>query len=227
MLFWDFHGTITKPDILWFDAAMEAAAEAVPEAPLNAAVLHRQFSHTCLPWFTIPGGDTRHITGAAWWAYCEGQFAAMFQSCGFTAAQAAAIAPRLREKVLQPHRYHLQPDALFTLKELQRRGYESHILSNNFPELAQMVKALGLVPYFGKVLVSGNVGYDKPRGEIFDAARSVAGQARALWMIGDNPVDDVAGGNAAGFVTVAANGAAAPDAAYQIPNLAGLLELLP
>ncbi len=228
VLFWDFHGTLTLPDVTWFDAAMEAAAEAAPETPLSLAVLQQQFSGTCLPWWSIPSRDTRHLTApGAWWAHCEAEFASMFERCGFSQQQAVKIAPAIREKILEAARYTLYPDALQTLQTLQRRGYKSYILSNNFPELEQVVAALGLSPYFAGVLVSGKIGYDKPRPEIFAAAKAAAGNPAASVMIGDNVQDDLEGAKAAGFMAVGVHGRCSPLADHCVEELAELLDLLP
>ncbi|MGD9560649.1 MAG: HAD-IA family hydrolase, partial [Oscillospiraceae bacterium] len=228
VLFWDFHGTLTLPDVVWFDAAMEAAAQQVPQKPLARKTLERYFSATCLPWFTVPSRDTRHLAApGAWWAHCEAHFVPMFQRCGFTLAEAQRIAPAVREKVLQPQRYHLYEDAVPTLQALAARGYQSFILSNNFPELAAIVKALGLAPYFQDVLVSGRIGYDKPHPGIFAAARQAAAPCQNLWLIGDNPVDDIEGANAAGFVSVTVHGPPVPAATHSVQHLAQLLPLLP
>ncbi|MDL2294887.1 HAD family hydrolase [Ruminococcaceae bacterium OttesenSCG-928-D13] len=227
VLFWDFHGTLTKPDVVWFDVAMEAAAELAPHRPLTAETLNANLSRNCLPWFTIPDRDARHLTApGAWWAHSEAEFEKMFQRCGFTHAEAETLAPALREKVLQPARYQLFGDAVLTLKTLKARGYKSYILSNNFPELPEIVTALGLDSLFEQVLVSARIGYDKPRPEIFAHARVAAGQPQNPWMIGDNPVDDIAGGAAAGFTTVAVHGASAPEADHAIDELSELLALL-
>lgn len=227
VLFWDFHGTLTLPDVNWFDAAMDAAARHVPEMELERAVLEQQFGGTCLPWFSLPGGDTRSVAGSkAWWAHSEANFTAMLMNCGFSAQQAQRIAPHIRAEILKPHRYTLYPDAVSTLAALQRAGYESYILSNNFPELAQVVQGLGLRPYFKKVLVSGEIGYEKPRPEIFAVAREAADNPPQVWMIGDNPLDDIEGGHAAGFTTVAVHGRPAPVADYAVQELTDILPLL-
>lgn len=229
VLFWDFHGTLTLHDVVWFDAAMEAAAELAPEHPLRREVLEEYFHGTCLPWFSLPHGDTRSVAGSkAWWTHCEANFEVMFAQCGFSPAQAQRLAPALRAKILRAENYTLYPDAISTLQELQRRGYTSYILSNNFPELEDVVTALGLRPYLQGVLVSGLVGYEKPRPEIFAAARTAAGGPAGVWMIGDNPRDDIEGGHAAGFTTVAVHARRpAPAADYVVENLSDILPLLP
>ncbi len=228
ILFWDFHGTLTMPDVSWFDAAIEAAAQAVPHQPLNIDVLKQHFSKTCLPWFTIKHGDTRHLAQPGeWWAYCEGEFEQMLQKCGYSQQNAKKIAPLIRPNVLRSHHYRLYPDAVSTLTELQRRGYKQYILSNNFPELEELVQALGIRDFFEEVLVSANIGYDKPHPEIFGTALRAAGMPPYAWMIGDNPIDDIEGSAKCGFVAVLAHGAPAHAAHHHIQNLADILPLLP
>lgn len=227
VLFWDFHGTLSLPEVQWFDAAMEAAAEAAPETPLSKERLLDNFSAACLPWYTLQNKDSRHVSGSrAWWNYCENEFAAMFQKCGFSAEQAEKIAPRLRRKMLNPEWYHLYPDVIDTLGKLQQRGYKNYVASNNFPELAQLLDKLGLTPYFSGIFSSGEIGYEKPHSEFFEALREGSGFPGQVWMIGDNPVDDIQGANQAGFTTVAVHGVQAPEADYQLDELAELLEIL-
>lgn len=229
VLFWDFHGTLTLPAVQWFDVAMEAAKEKVPEYPLDEQILKRYFSATCLPWFTIENGDTRHLIGQeTWWAYCETEFIAMFQNCGFSLQQAKKIAPELRKKIVEPHRYTLFEDAIPTLQQLQRRGYRHYIASNNFPELERVLEALGLRPYFSGVVVSALIGYEKPNTCFFDTVLAVAGKPETAWMIGDNPIDDIDGGKKAGLTTVLVHtGEQVKQADFTVKDLEELLALLP
>lgn len=228
VLFWDFHGTLSLPEVTWFEVALEAAAEEAPHQPLTTGMLDEHLALACLPWFEIEDRDASHLTDPKdWWAFCEEKFAQMLQKCGFAPQDAAHVAPVMHKKSLQAHRYHLYADAVPMLQTLQRRGYQSHILSNNFPELEALVTELGIRPYFETVLTSALIGYDKPRAEIFAVARRAAGPGREVWMIGDNPKDDIEGGNAAGFVTVAVHTAGNPQATHSVDDLAGILQLLP
>lgn len=226
VLFWDFHGTLSLPDVTWYDAAMEAARELVPEVELRLETLIEHFSRTCLPWWSVPDRDTRHLVApGAWWAHCENEFRTMFVRCGYTPEQAALLAPALREKVLDARRYSLYPDAISTLQALQKHGYRHYILSNNYPELENITDFLGLTPLLEGVLVSGKIGYDKPRQEIFDIARRTAGNPAEVWMIGDNPNDDIQGAKAAGFKTVSVHKKEAPEADYTVDSLSEILKI--
>ena len=64
---------------------------------------------------------------------------------------------------------------------------------------------LGLNEYFDGCVVSALLGYDKPRREIFNYARKLAGNPARCIMVGDNPVDDIRGAKNAGFNTILVN----------------------
>jgi len=49
------------------------------------------------------------------------------------------------------------------------------------------------------VLSSATIGYEKPHPEAFRLALEAVGHPRQVWMIGDNPVADVGGAEAAGL----------------------------
>ena len=79
---------------------------------------------------------------------------------------------------------------------------KNFILSNNFPELGRLIKDLGLNEFFSGCLISSNIGYEKPRIEIFQYAIKAAQQPDICYMIGDNPVADIFGGKRAGMHTI-------------------------
>ncbi len=96
----------------------------------------------------------------------------------------------------------------------------------------EKITAAGLAARFGAIVVSGEVGYGKPRPEPFLAALDrLAVPPEAAIMVGDSLMRDVAGAHAAGMRAVWVNrtGKArvhgpAPD--YEVADLTGLLELL-
>lgn len=203
MLFWDFHGTLTTEDIIWFTAAQQALQHYLPEASVSRETIEKSFGQNCLPWRYFANGDTRSVVGSkAWWSFCELRFTEMFQRCGLTEEQAAMLAPHIREFVLVPDGFFLFPDVVKVLRTLQKRGYRQAVLSNNFPELSQVVQGLGLAPYLETVISSGCVGYEKPRSEFFAYAREKTG-ADICVMLGDNVPDDICGAKQTGFYAVA------------------------
>lgn len=206
VLFWDYHGTLTKPDNQWVDIALELCDTHFPQMNIPHSEIKKHLSGKCLPWWTYPDRDTRHlIENDGWWKSCENEFVKMYMASGLEREQAEEIAPLIRPYVVDSANHRLHDDAVSTLKELKRRGYRSYILSNNFPELPQMVARQGLDEYFDGVVVSALVGFDKPRKEIFEHGKKLAGNPYQCIMIGDNPVDDIKGAKLAGFGTILVN----------------------
>ena len=206
VLFWDYHGTLTKPDNQWVDIALRLSDTYFPQMNIPHSEIKKHLSGKCLPWWTYPDRDTRHlIENDGWWKSCEDEFVKMYMASGFDRQQAETMAPLIRPYVVNRANHRLHDDAISTLKELKVRGYKNYILSNNFPELPQMVTRQGLDEYFDGVIVSALIGFDKPRKEIFEYGKKLAGNPDYCIMIGDNPVDDIKGAKMAGFGTILVN----------------------
>lgn len=104
-----------------------------------------------------------------------------------------------------PDTYTLYDDAIETLLECIELGAKNYILSNNYPELPDVAKALGLDKYISGYIVSSQIGYEKPHPGIFQYALSLANVniANDIYiMVGDNPAADMKGGKNAGFQTI-------------------------
>ena len=94
----------------------------------------------------------------------------------------------------------LMPHAREVLEYL-RSHYRIYILSNGFAELqSRKMQSAGIGHYFDGVVLSEDIGVNKPHRAIFDHALRVAGVAadRAL-MIGDNYEVDIKGAHGAGI----------------------------
>lgn len=228
VLFWDFHGTLTLPDHTWSEVAMRSILARRPDTALTWEELHEKLRHNCLPWWVYPEQNTKPLTEkGAWWAYVEQNFAYVYEEMGFSPKEAQEMAKEFRPVLTAPKTHRLREDAAEVLSVLQKRGYRQILVSNNFPELPKVVEALGLMPYFSDLVVSGIVGYDKPHKEIFDYALEAAGHPQHAIMIGDNPQDDVAGAKAAGLGAIGVDRAAdAPQADFGAQTLRDLLEVL-
>lgn len=60
---------------------------------------------------------------------------------------------------------------------------------------------MGLSIYFDRIIVSALEGYDKPRKELFDIAKSYYPDENYI-MIGDNITADIIGGKNSGMKTI-------------------------
>ena len=95
-----------------------------------------------------------------------------------------------------------RPDVESTIIELSRRGYLLGILANTITEteIPDWLEADGLTGYFKTVILSSKLGIRKPNPEIYlEAARRIGSEPAKCVYVGDNPVRDVEGGQAAGY----------------------------
>lgn len=130
-----------------------------------------------------------------------------------------------------PTKTGLMPYAREVLEYLVPR-YHLYILSNGFRELqAKKIQVAGIDSYFEKVILSEDLGVQKPRPEIFYFALSATqSELQESLMIGDSWEADVTGAHNIGMGQVFYNVARLgefpfiPD--YQIDSLKELMELL-
>ena len=115
---------------------------------------------------------------------------------------------------------------------LHERGIAVAILSNGWNPL--QVRKAARAGFSGPVLVSSEIGVQKPSPRAFEALLAALGTApRQTWYVGDDPHGDVAGADAAGIATIWMNweGKAYPPdlpaPGYTIADFAQLIELLP
>lgn len=93
-------------------------------------------------------------------------------------------------------------DAKETIIELDRRGYLLGIIANTITEteIPDWMQSDGVEKYFKTVILSSKVGIRKPNPEIYwMAARQIGVEPAKCAYVGDNPVRDVEGTQAAGF----------------------------
>ena len=148
---------------------------------------------------------------------------------------ADAVGARFWEESMKrlPLGKQLMPHAREVLEYLRPR-YKMYILSNGFSELqARKMQSAGIGRYFDGVVLSDDIGVNKPHRAIFEHALHVAGVTadRAL-MIGDNYEVDAKGAYGAGIDQVFYNAAGielAPDQwrpTYLISSLLALKDII-
>lgn len=113
------------------------------------------------------------------------------------------MAQRLNECYLEllSQQTQLVPHAAEVLEYLAGRGYRMYVLSNGFREVqARKLQAGGIGRYFGRVVLSDEIGITKPDRRLFDYALRVTGSTAATsLMIGDNYDADIMGAAHAGW----------------------------
>ncbi|MCX7827124.1 MAG: HAD-IA family hydrolase [Verrucomicrobiae bacterium] len=100
--------------------------------------------------------------------------------------------------------WRLFPDARETLTAVRQRGLKTGLLSNWDHRLRQVLEELRLMPLLDAVVISCEVGVEKPHPAIFDAARTAlgVGDPREVIHVGDSYRDDVLGATAVGMRAV-------------------------
>ncbi len=131
---------------------------------------------------------------------------------------------------LCPTKTNLFPYAHETLEYLQAK-YQLHLISNGFKESqAIKIEGTGIGKYFTHIIISEDVGVNKPDKAIFEHAVNLAGTTKAeSLMIGDSLEADVRGALNFGMDAIYFNPFNAPkpdDVPVQINSLKELVTLL-
>lgn len=129
-----------------------------------------------------------------------------------------------------PYQKNLIPDAVEILDYLKQH-YSLHIITNGFKEVQYIkLENCGLRSYFSEIIISEEVGFNKPDERIFGISLQKAGaSAEESLMVGDDLQVDVVGAGRAGIKGVYFNPAGrqhdeAPH--FEIRSLKQLAELL-
>lgn len=98
----------------------------------------------------------------------------------------------------------LVPGAVELLTWLREQGYLIGVLSNGFTQVQhRKMSNSGLSPLVDAVVLSDDIGVNKPDVRLFDyAARQLGVKPGECLMVGDNPDTDIAGALAAGWQAI-------------------------
>ncbi|MEV0187527.1 HAD family hydrolase [Kitasatospora purpeofusca] len=97
------------------------------------------------------------------------------------------------------------PAMLSRLDRLRAAGWSVGVLTNGATDIQQAkLRATGIFDRVDAVCISEEIGARKPEPEAFRVAVARCGGKRPgdVWMVGDNPVTDIAGASAAGLRTI-------------------------
>jgi putative hydrolase of the HAD superfamily len=125
--------------------------------------------------------------------------------------------------------WELDPEARAVLDRLTERGLLLGVISNFDSRLRDVLRHLGIAPYFRSVILASEAGIAKPHPELFRAAmrRHHLGEGEAI-HVGDDPESDVEGALAAGMIPVLidSTGGPLPAGANVLPGLADVADWL-
>ena len=158
-------------------------------------------------------GTYRKINKSLWTAYSKGQiekavlrikrFDDTLRTLGIEDREMADYMANQYVETA-PHHTNLLPNAHDTLMELQKSGYELHIITNGFKEIQDIkLTKSNIKTYFRAVICSEDVGKQKPAPEVFAHALEVTGAVKdESVMIGDNYIADVLGAERFGMSAI-------------------------
>lgn len=221
---WDFDGTLAFSKSLWTGSVFDALKAVMPQIEDSFYHVIRAFMQFGFPWHT-PERDYTACTGEKWWELMENHFRESYMKCGIRPEAAETAAKKVRSMIKQEARYALYEDAADTLRTIKERGAVNILISNNYPDLGDILDRLGLSVYLDEVILSAVVGYNKPRRELFDRAKGKYPNAEFI-MIGDNIDADILGGKQNGMKTVLVHKGFSEYADHCFDELRSVLSLL-
>jgi len=152
-------------------------------------------------------------------------FERAFAAAGLPSPQSRLLAREVRCVYADPNYWRLYDDTLPVLTQLSGKGWTHLLLSNHVPELPTLLRHLQIDAVFAQVFNSAETGYEKPHPQAFQNVLDTIKASETVWMIGDNPVADIAGAAAMGIPGILVRKRHA-DVRYQCDNLVQVAALL-
>jgi putative hydrolase of the HAD superfamily len=202
VVMWDFDGTLATRPGLWSTCVLEVLDEHAPGHHVSRDEL-RAALRDGFPWHRADEPHLELCEPDAWWAALDPLLGRAFGVAGVDAGRHVELARAFRARFIDGTvSWELFEDTRPALQATADAGWRNVILSNHVPELPALVSALGLEDLVERVFTSAAIGYDKPHPEAFRHALRECGDPASRWMVGDNPVADVAGAKALGIPAV-------------------------
>lgn len=223
VIFWDFDGTLAHSDSLWSRSVYKALLETDPNTQVEFEEIRKHMKYG-FTWHT-PEHDYTHLVLDKWWDFMNRHFYESYIKCGVSKEIALAATFKIRDVVKRIENYTLYSDTIDTLRKAKEMGYTNVILSNNYPDLDEILKELGIIEYFDGVIISAIEGYDKPRTELFELAKKRF-PSNEYYMVGDNPIADIAGGKNSNMKTVLVHKEYSDEADYCLADLYSICNML-
>ncbi len=225
VVLWDFDGTLAWRPGLWSACVLEILDEHEPGHEATVERLRSELKGN-FPWHRHDEPHPELCDADRWWAALAPLLQRSMRACGVDAERARRLASEVRLRFTDAGRgWRVFPDSCAALERAGAAGWRNVILSNHVPELESLVRDLGLGAHVERVFSSACTGYEKPHPQAFRQALAACGGARSCWMVGDNPVADVAGAEALGIPAILVRGVSDVPT-RRAPDALGALELI-
>lgn len=222
-IIWDFEGTLAVRPGRFTGALVKAVRLLDPKLAMSEDEIRPHLGGG-FPWHQR---ELRHDFAGRpdrWWDNLQSVSASALKTLGLSDELAAKAAVLARSVYLDTRQWTCMEGATQTLDVLSSRGWRHVVMSNFAPELDGIITALGLANRISKTFSSGQVGLEKPNRAYFEHVLDSIAPEKAIFMIGDNPKADIAGGRNAGLKTILVGGVD-PTADFNVPKLLDILTL--
>ncbi len=216
-IFWDFDGTLVLTP-KWSTSLVKSLDILHPGHNVVREQI-RSFLQQGFPWHTPERYHPDLSSPEAWWGFVRPVLAGAVLGVGFGIEESYRVAEMAQDMILDPKTYIPYDDTLPVLEDLHKKGWQHFILSNNYPELPDVVSRMPFSNLLTECITSGLVGYEKPNNEIFKYAMDRAGQPEKVWMVGDNITADVGGAEAVGIPAILVHTQVTENPRYYATNL--------
>lgn len=200
-VFWDFDGTLATRNGFWGRCLVEILDSEEPGHHIELDQLN-PFLRNGFPWHRHEEPHLHLSEPDAWWAEISKLLFGALVGVGYEGPKAAELAGLVRARFLEPSAFKVFEDVVPALELLRSSGWRHLVLSNHAPELETLVKGLPIGDLIDITITSALTGYEKPHPLAFRAAMEAAGHPENVWMVGDNPIADVAGAERAGIPAI-------------------------
>lgn len=224
IIYWDFDGTITYSNSLWSNNVYNSLKQIAPEITTEFTEIRKCMAKG-FTWHT-PDKDYTAFKNDKWWDFMNNKIVQDYISLGVDRDIAVKASLLVRENIKKVENYTLYDDAVSTLKMLKEKGHTNIILSNNYPDLIEVIEKLNISEYFDGYIVSAVEGYDKPRKELFDIAKEYNAGNQPMYMIGDSEGADIIGGSNAGMTTIFVHRGFSDKADYSCDTLEEIIDIV-
>lgn len=199
-LLWDFDNTLAYRDGMWSNTLCDLLHEfGYNDYQLDDV---RVYLKNGFPWHSPEMSHKEFFKEKQWWDYMNEYFAKILNSLGIEDNIAHSLSKQVKERYLNPRKWHVYDDTVSCLKSTIEKGYSNIIVSNHVPELEKIVENLGIKDYFRKVYSSAHIGYEKPNIKIYEKVIMELNNIESVTMIGDSYSADVQGAKNAGIEAI-------------------------
>ncbi len=198
---WDFDGTLVAREGNWRAALLTALDQVTDDHDVTLELL-RDGLRDGFPWHRHDVAHPQLHTPELWWKDLDATLRRAYLVAGIDERTAGRAAAAVRDVYVDVQYWSVFDDTRPALRRLRDGGYRNVIVSNHIPELSDLVRDLGLSDLIDAVLTSAVTGYEKPHPGMFRVALELTDDPERVWMIGDNPIADIAGATAVGIPAI-------------------------